>query len=177
MFSILRTDGILLVEHKRIIMQKTPMNQQLEIANAILTISILAVLTWTVWKLMILDRVRKQFFSSSTDKDLEQVLVDQNRKLNNLISRTDKLNEHLTDLTIANKQDIKKIGFIRFNPFDDAGGNMSFALALLNDDDNGVVISSLHGREGTRIYAKSVKTGKSESKLTTEEQQVIKEAK
>ncbi|MGB9680719.1 MAG: DUF4446 family protein, partial [Minisyncoccia bacterium] len=71
---------------------------------------------------------------------------------------------------------IQKIGLIRFNPFADTGGNQSFALALLNNFNNGVVISSLHGREGTRIYAKPVIAGKSKYNLSTEEIKAIEKA-
>ena len=87
------------------------------------------------------------------------------------------LSEDLTDLAVLNKKNIQKVGLIRFNPFDDAGGNISFAIALLSDHDDGVVISSLHGRGGTRVYSKPIKSGKSEFKLTDEEIQAIKEAK
>lgn len=124
-----------------------------------------------------LDRVRKEFFAGDLGKDLEQVLVDQNRSITKLASDLDNLRMQATDLFILNKNNLQKIGFIRYNPFDDAGGNISFALALLNAHDDGVVISSLHGREGTRMYAKSVKAGKSESKLTEEEIKAIEDAK
>ena len=85
--------------------------------------------------------------------------------------------QSLTQLYKDNRNNFQKLGFLRFNPFDDSGGNISFALALLDAHDDGVVISSLHGREGTRVYAKTVKSGLSESKLTEEELQAIKEAK
>ncbi|OGE81814.1 MAG: hypothetical protein A3H72_01730 [Candidatus Doudnabacteria bacterium RIFCSPLOWO2_02_FULL_48_8] len=153
------------------------MNQQLLIANLGLTFLALLGLGFTWLKLNRLDKIRKEFFSAGIEKNLEEVLVDQNRKITILTQELARINDELTDLTILNKNDIKKIGFIRFNPFNDAGGNMSFALALLNEHDDGVVISSLHGREGTRIYAKEVKAATSKSKLTEEEVQAIKQAK
>lgn len=155
---------------------KSMSNQQLLIANGALGLTILGLLAWQVWRVNRLDKIRKEFFSQGVKKNLEEVLVDQNRKLTALTGDLGRVNENLTDLSIVNQNNIQKVGFIRFNPFEDAGGNMSFTLALLNHHDNGVVISSLHAREGTRIYAKAVKAGKSESKLTDEEQQAIKEA-
>lgn len=69
---------------------------------------------------------------------------------------------------------IQKIGFLRFNPFTDTGGNQSFCLALLDRHENGVVISSLHSREHTRIYAKAIKEGKAlGQELSKEEKQAI----
>lgn len=73
---------------------------------------------------------------------------------------------------------IQKIGLLRFNPFKDTGGDQSFVLAILDSHNNGVVISSLYSRMGTRWYAKSVKNGKGiEYRLSSEEERAIKEAK
>jgi len=77
-----------------------------------------------------------------------------------------------------NLYNIQKIGLIRFNPFAEVGGNQSFSLAMLDGEDSGLVISSLHGREVTRVYAKSVKKGRAvDYQLSTEEIQAIKNAR
>ena len=123
-----------------------------------------------------MDRLRREFFASGLKKDLEQILVDQNRGITKLNQGMDEFDKNLKALHLNNKNNIQKIGFMRFNPFDDAGGNISFTLALLNDHNQGVVLSSLHGREGTRMYAKAVKDGKSETQLTEEEREAIKNA-
>ena len=52
---------------------------------------------------------------------------------------------------------IQKVGLVRFNPFNDTGGDQSFILALVDGTDSGVVISGLYSRSGTRWYAKKVK--------------------
>lgn len=73
---------------------------------------------------------------------------------------------------------VQKIGLLRFNPFTDTGGNQSFILAILNGKEDGVLISSLHGRTGTRWYAKTVKAGKGlEHQLSNEEREAMKKAK
>lgn len=70
---------------------------------------------------------------------------------------------------------LHKVGVVRFNPFKDVGGDQSFAIALLNGKNSGLVLSSLYTREGTRIYSKSIVAGKSEKyPLTEEEEQAIK---
>ena len=72
---------------------------------------------------------------------------------------------------------LHKVAMIRFNPFKDLGGDQSFSVALLNGKNNGVTISSLHTREGTRVYSKAITGGKSEKyPLTEEEGQVVKQA-
>ena len=70
-----------------------------------------------------------------------------------------------------------KFGLVRFNPFKDVGGDQSFSLAILNGKDNGIVISSLFTREGTRVYSKSISAGEAEKyPLTEEEKEAIKKA-
>lgn len=72
---------------------------------------------------------------------------------------------------------IQKIGLIRFNPFNDTGGDQSFILALLDGNEAGVVISGLYSRSGTRWYAKKIINGKGvEHELSSEEIKAIKSA-
>jgi hypothetical protein len=71
---------------------------------------------------------------------------------------------------------IQCVGLVRFNPFQDTGGDQSFALALLDRKGDGVVVSSLHGRTSTRFYAKPVKGGVSHISLSEEEIQAIQQA-
>lgn len=88
-----------------------------------------------------------------------------------------KLSEKLDAEVLKNKNSLQRIGFNRYNPFTDTGGDQSFSAAILDENGNGIVISSLHSRENTRLYAKKVIKGKVESQGTSvEEQQVIKEA-
>lgn len=76
------------------------------------------------------------------------------------------------------KRHLQKIGFIRFNPFSETGGSQSFVLSLLDEQDSGLVISSLHSRDTTRFYAKKIKKGKGEDfELSKEEREAIKKAK
>jgi hypothetical protein len=67
-----------------------------------------------------------------------------------------------------------RIGLVRFNPFEDTGGNQSFALALLDGRGDGFVVSSLHARAGTRVYAKAIGNGSSEAALSDEESAALR---
>jgi hypothetical protein len=71
---------------------------------------------------------------------------------------------------------LQKLADVRFNPFQDSGGDQSFALALLDQGGTGIVISSLHGRAESRIFAKQVTNGRSKHALSDEEQQAIRAA-
>lgn len=68
---------------------------------------------------------------------------------------------------------VQKVGFLRFNPFQDTGGDNSFIIVLLDAGDNGFILSSLYMREGTRLYAKAVERGSVRAPLSDEEQEVL----
>ncbi|OGE99488.1 MAG: hypothetical protein A3G89_03135 [Candidatus Doudnabacteria bacterium RIFCSPLOWO2_12_FULL_42_9] len=120
---------------------------------------LLLAVIWLVIRVTKLNQVRKEFFSSGIKKDLEQILVEQNRSISIINKDIRQIEKEIAQGQKDNTQNFQKIGFIRFNPFDDAGGNISFALALLNSHNDGFVLSSLHGRDGTRVYAKVVRSG------------------
>jgi len=65
-----------------------------------------------------------------------------------------------------------KINIVRFNPFDDIGGDQSFVLTLLNQDNDGVVITSLHNRDITRIYGKPIKNGEGDNITLSKEEKL-----
>ncbi|KKS10889.1 MAG: hypothetical protein UU67_C0093G0002 [Candidatus Daviesbacteria bacterium GW2011_GWB1_41_5] len=72
---------------------------------------------------------------------------------------------------------IQKVGLLRFNPFKDTGGDQSFILSLVDDNDTGVVISALYSRSGTRWYAKKIRNGKGvEYDLSEEEKKALSES-
>lgn len=85
----------------------------------------------------------------------------------------EKLQEH--DKKLAGS--VRGIGVVRFNPFEDSGGNQSFALALLDETGSGVVISSLFARERASVYSKPITNFISKFELTEEEKKAIEEAK
>jgi len=86
------------------------------------------------------------------------------------------LNERTEILEKIGQIAIQKIGFKRFNPFADTGGDNSFALSLLDNKNNGIIISSLYTRDGVRIYAKRIESGQSKQPLSREEKEVLGEA-
>ena len=73
---------------------------------------------------------------------------------------------------------IQKVGLLRFNPFNDTGGDQSFILSLVNGKNSGIVISGLHSRSGTRWYAKRIAEGKGlEHELSDDENKALRDAK
>jgi hypothetical protein len=93
------------------------------------------------------------------------------------VSRSlDEVDARSAAIEAASRRSIQRVGLVRFNPFEDTGGNQSFALALTDALGNGFVISSLHSRTGTRVYAKTIAGGRAESALSEEEGEALRQA-
>ncbi|HUC95261.1 MAG TPA: DUF4446 family protein [Candidatus Saccharimonadales bacterium] len=71
---------------------------------------------------------------------------------------------------------IQKVGLVRFNPFKELGGDHSFSLAILDSNNSGIVITSLHTRDRTRVYMKDIKKGESGFELSVEEKKALANA-
>jgi hypothetical protein len=72
--------------------------------------------------------------------------------------------------------DFSRLGLVRYNPFEDTGGNQSFALALVDRRGDGFIVSSLHTRTATRVYGKAITAGRSEAALSDEEAEALRTA-
>ena len=84
--------------------------------------------------------------------------------------------QEMESLRLQLRSKVSSARLIRFNAFQDLGSDLSFSLALIDDEKNGVVLSSIYGREESRTYAKPVQAGSSRYSLTEEEMQVISQA-
>jgi len=109
-------------------------------------------------------------------KDFKDILLSQKEKHSDLEEQLKDAFLKIDNLENILSKTIQKTGIVRFNPFSDIGGNQSFAIALLDEKNNGFVISSLFVKEGNRVYAKAVKDGKSEHSLSNEEIEAIDRA-
>jgi len=101
--------------------------------------------------------------------DVASGFSDLENKIKILSSRIEKLEKE-------SKFFVQKVGIVRYNPFSNVGGDQSFSVALLDKDNNGVVITSLYAREENRTYAKPIEAGKSEYSLSNEEQNALDKA-
>lgn len=111
-------------------------------------------------------------------KDLMTVLQKVLKDIKDNEGQIKKILKQCQEIEEKGTSHIQKIGFLRYNPFKTTGGDQSFILALLDDHDDGVVITALHSRESTRIYAKPIKGKKATKyKLSAEEEKVIRGAK
>lgn len=142
---------------------------------ASLVVALLAIVATAVclWQL----RALRQRFASAlggTDADsLETTLSRHLARVEAVDHRLGELADEYERLSVTNSLASQKISIVRFNPFGDTGGDQSFCLAVLDAHNSGYVLTSIHGREGTRVYVKPVDFGTSKYTLSTEEQQAL----
>jgi len=105
-------------------------------------------------------------------ESLKEVLA----RFNDLKKQFQKISEELEIMKKENKFSVQKVGVLRYNPFFGQGGDQSFTVALLDANNDGVVMTSIYSREGNRIYAKPIKNSQSEYALSAEEKKAIKKA-
>ncbi len=111
------------------------------------------------------------------DDALRGVLDGQARKIDRLeqavrtLNKTDKRQQGLIDGSV------RHVALVRYDAFEDVGGRLSFSCAMLDDHGNGVVLTSINGRQETRVYAKSVADGRSSYNLSSEEEEAIRQAR
>src|SRR3990167_4024849 len=141
-----------------------------------------ALLVLTLWLLVltflhIFAKRGRSKISGGKNQNLDQTvsnLLNNQEQTNKNIARVIQEIEKQRTLT---KSSFQKSALVRFNPFEDTGGDQSFIVALLNGGNSGIVISSLHSRNGTRVYAKQIISGKAQDhELSKEEKETVEKA-
>jgi hypothetical protein len=136
-------------------------SQPVVLALAVACVLLLA----AVVALVIRDR-RRRSPAVSADEALRAAFAGINRRLDSLESGVAQITAHLP-------KTVQGVGVVRYNPFPDMGGAMSFSLALLDGRANGIVVSVLNNRDSARVYGKPVEGGESSYTLSDEERQAL----
>lgn len=129
-----------------------------------------------LWVIVLEYRLRKLFRGSAVTS-LEDILRSLAREVESVQDENAAHAEALNALDDRLKKTVKTVKTVRFNPFREMGSNQSFAAAFLNDEGDGVVISTLMSRDRTHVFAKPVKQFVSEHDITPEERQALEEAR
>jgi hypothetical protein len=136
----------------------------------------------TVFVLILTARLSKKLkryrflIKDNEDKELEQVLVNLSEKVDENGVKVAQIATDFGNFKEQNKFDLQKWALIRFKAFNNTGGDQSFALALMNEYRDGLIISSIFGREESIVYCKPIKNGASVYPLSQEEQEAINQA-
>ena len=98
-------------------------------------------------------------------------------KVNATIKRMDKMEQHVVLTDAVQQTCLQKVGLVRFNAFEDVGGEQSFAVALIDAKCNGVILSSVYSRSDVRVYSKALADGHASHPLTEEEEKALLQAR
>ena len=115
----------------------------------------------------------QHLMSGTSGGNLEAILNEHVASVRQTAERVDAVDKLARRLEKAAYFSLQHLGVVRFNPFHDTGGDQSFAIALVDGHGNGVVLSSLHARDVTRVYAKPLQKWESTYSLTDEEKRAI----
>ncbi len=130
-------------------------------------------LSYAYWRLL---NHYKKIAKKSGGGDLLQAINEilKNEEKNRLEIK--KTKDAISRIEEENLVHLQKLGVVRFNPFGETGGELSFSICLLNGMSNGFILTALHARERTRVYLKTVEKGKSKHELSVEEQKALSQA-
>lgn len=115
----------------------------------------------------------QQLMTGTSGGNLEEVLNEHVRGVRETAARAEAVDKLARRLEKEAYHSLQHLGIVRFNPFHDTGSDQSFALALADGHGNGLVLSSLHGRDMTRVYAKPLSGWESNYSLTDEEKEAV----
>ncbi len=119
----------------------------------------------------------KRFFLGKKAQDLEDTIASMQDEITKLKQAKENFEKENAIMNAKLKKSIRGLETLRFNPFPDQGSNQSFAIGMINEENDGVIISSLYSRDRMSVFAKPIKNGKSEYELTEEEKGVLEKAK
>lgn len=150
-----------------------------DIIFLILGILILCLVATNVFLIVYSRRANKKIdilLEKGKIKDFKDIFLGQKEKSEELEGKIKEAFLRIDNVDAILAKTIQKTGLVRFNPFNAVGGNQSFTIALLDEKNNGFIISSLFVQEGNRVYAKTIKDGKSDHALSAEEKEAIEKA-
>lgn len=120
-----------------------------------------------------LHRRYQQLMRGVNKANLEELIFKQSEQIKDLREQVAQIREKQAEVHQDIKESLGPIGMVRYNAFNDVGSDLSYSVAILNRDKNGVVLTSLYGREDSRTYAKPIENGDSKYKLTDEEKEAL----
>lgn len=153
-------------------------NYQLAIMFAILIAVIILLFIETLNRIEInrLEKRYKKMMKGSYGKSIEELLLDYIEKIENSMKKINQIEASYKSIDARVKNSIQKCAVVRFRAFDDVGSDLSFSIALLDERNDGVVLTGIYGRNECASFAKPIENGISKYDLSEEEKQAIKDA-
>lgn len=142
----------------------------------ILVVLLLILVIVTMTKLRRLDRKYDYFMRGKDAETLEDIIMDEIDELRDLRAEDRSNKDSIRTLNRNFRASFQKYGIVKYNAFKGMGGNLSFALAVLDYTNSGFVMNCVHSREGCYLYIKEVDMGQTDIVLGNEEQEALEQA-
>lgn len=146
---------------------------QVPIILSLLSLWLLVVSIFLFRFLVLFNKLTKGVEVPDLKKVLEKILSCQVKDEKEMVE----IKKRIDSLEKDGLLHIQKIGLVRFNPFKELGGDHSFSLAVLDGEENGFIMTSLHTRDRTRVYMKRIVGGKADADLSDEEKKALAKAR
>ncbi len=127
-------------------------------------------------KLKVLSRRYDKFLSGKNAESLEDTITSKFEQIDKLARISKRQQDQIADIDGNLNVTFQKVGIVKYDAFNEMGGKLSFALALLNKENTGFVINAMHSREGCYTYIKEIINGESYILLGNEEKQAVEQA-
>lgn len=152
--------------------------------NIILSLSIAVNILLTAIVLLFIFRIKNledKYYSFIAkfdgNRSIEEVMNNYMKMVNNVNEDNKIIKANTLNIERQLNMCVQNIGLVRYNAFDDVGSELSFAIAMLDNEDNGFVINSIYGRTSSNVYAKTIENGTSKVTLSDEEIKAVNKAK
>ena len=146
------------------------------IGFSVLSLVLLVAVIICIVKMNKLYRRYDLFMRGKDAETLEDTIMDILDELDGMRGKDRAIKDSMKVLSKQVKDSFQKFGFVKYNAFKGMGGNLSFVIAMLNDNNSGFVLDVVHSREGCYIYLKEVEEGATEVLLGNEEQEALEQA-
>ncbi len=118
----------------------------------------------------------RKFMRGTSNKNLEELVTSYLDKVDEATKQSEAIKELYDGIDNRLKECVQKVSIVRYKAFEDIGSDLSFSIALLNSNNDGVIITGIYGRNESTTYAKPIDKGISRYDLSEEEMQVLNEA-
>lgn len=155
-------------------------SEQLFVIVAFLAVMVIFLLIIVLAQSVRLSRLRKRYermMAGAGVEDLESLLLNLKMQTDSVEDEQEEQRRMMTLIEQRQRMAKTKLGIKRYNAFSDQGSDLSFSFALLDELDNGIVISGLHNRDSSYVYAKPLEQGESKYTLSPEEKEAIELAR
>lgn len=148
--------------------------ENLLLAILVLSVIILIAFISINMRLAKITKKYRELTEGAEGKNLEELILAQGKNIKELQIELTELKNSVVQLQEFSRETISKVYFKRYNAFPDMGSDLSFSVALLNNNNTGVLITSIYGRDENRVYLKPIVDGTSSYTLSPEEEEVVK---